>query len=457
MAQKSDAELTTQAQVIRDETQELANTKTRVYNNLKDIIDSKVNNDSAVEVGDLIASNITSTATGGIAATNVQAAIAELDSEIDSRILDALAGLKWKEPVRVATTVAGTLATSFENGDTVDGVVLATGDRILLKNQADQTANGIYTVNASGAPTRATDANTGTELESAAVTVEEGTSNANTTWLQTTDGLTLGSSNIVFTQYGSSVPDADASTKGIAKLYTAPGSNTDGALTQDAASHPAINNQTADYLLLNSDDGKLIEMDVNIANDITIQPEATVPYNNRFQATIVQMDELTSIIAGAGVNIRSSAGHLNSPGVNTPMQLFRRAADDWYLWNGLPSSVAAVQDFSSSLTPVGFSSVSVQRGYYSDDGQIVHMTVEISGTSNNTAFQFSVPIALDGTVYSANGFMEVLFIQNVGAGAAGRYFASGSGTLVSINATVAGGTFTNSGTKACKLSFFWFK
>lgn len=48
-------------------------------------------------------------------------------------------GLQWKTAVRVATTVAGTLASSFENGDTVDGVVLATGNRILIKNQAAAT------------------------------------------------------------------------------------------------------------------------------------------------------------------------------------------------------------------------------------------------------------------------------------------------------------------------------
>lgn len=38
--------------------------------------------------------------------------------------------LLWRAPVRAATTVAGTLTTSFEDGDTIDGVVLATDDRI---------------------------------------------------------------------------------------------------------------------------------------------------------------------------------------------------------------------------------------------------------------------------------------------------------------------------------------
>lgn len=53
-------------------------------------------------------------------------------------------GLRWKAPVRVATTGPGALATDFENADTVDGIALVTGDRILIKNQAAGAENGIY-------------------------------------------------------------------------------------------------------------------------------------------------------------------------------------------------------------------------------------------------------------------------------------------------------------------------
>lgn len=97
--------------------------------------------------------------------------------------------------VRVATTTNGTLATAYENGDTVDGVVLATGDRILLKNQSSGAENGIYVVNASGAPTRATDADGAGDLYAGlTVSVLEGTANARTTWRLTTAGtITIGS------------------------------------------------------------------------------------------------------------------------------------------------------------------------------------------------------------------------------------------------------------------------
>lgn len=112
----------------------------------------------------------------------------------------------WKNSVRVATTVAGTLATSFENGDTVDGVVLATGDRILIKNQAAGAENGIYTVNASGAPTRATDADASAEVTSGlSVHVSEGTTNADTNWILTTnDPITLDTTALTFTQLSGS-------------------------------------------------------------------------------------------------------------------------------------------------------------------------------------------------------------------------------------------------------------
>lgn len=53
-----------------------------------------------------------------------------------------ITGLKWKPSVRAATTANGTLASAFANGQTIDGVTLATGDRILLKNQSSGAENG---------------------------------------------------------------------------------------------------------------------------------------------------------------------------------------------------------------------------------------------------------------------------------------------------------------------------
>lgn len=146
-------------------------------------------------------------ANGGII-TNVGTPSAGTDAVNKTYVDNLTAGLSWKASVRVATTANGTLASAFANGSTVDGVTLATGDRILLKNQTAGSENGLYTVNASGAPTRATDADTGAEMLQAACFVREGTANADTAWVCTNDGtITLGSTSLTFAQFsgGSSV------------------------------------------------------------------------------------------------------------------------------------------------------------------------------------------------------------------------------------------------------------
>lgn len=122
----------------------------------------------------------------------------------NKRYVDAaVVGIDWKASVRAATTAAVTLATGLENGDTLDGVVLATGNRVLVKNQADATENGIYVVAASGAPTRGTDADTAAEITASfAVFVEEGTVNADSGYTLTNDGtVVVGTTALTFTQF----------------------------------------------------------------------------------------------------------------------------------------------------------------------------------------------------------------------------------------------------------------
>lgn len=117
---------------------------------------------------------------------------------------NAIQGLAAKDAVKAATTVAGTLASSFENGDVIDGVILVTGDRILIKNQTNLAENGIYTVNASGAPTRSTDADLYSELVSAFVFVEQGATQANTGWTsQAVSGGTINVDPVPWVQFSS--------------------------------------------------------------------------------------------------------------------------------------------------------------------------------------------------------------------------------------------------------------
>jgi len=122
----------------------------------------------------------------------------------NKRYVDAaVVGIDWKPSVRAATAAAGTLATSFANGQVIDGVTLVTGDRILIKNQVAGFENGIYTVNATGAPTRATDADTNAKVTASfAVFVEEGTANSDSGYTLTNNGaITVGTTALTFTQF----------------------------------------------------------------------------------------------------------------------------------------------------------------------------------------------------------------------------------------------------------------
>lgn len=132
-------------------------------------------------------------------------------------------GIAWKSAVRAATTTNGTLASAYANGSVIDGITLATNDRILLKNQTTAADNGIYTVNASGAPTRALDANASTELVQAAVFVREGTTLADSAWVCSNDGtIVVGTTSLTFVQFSTAggVQGATTSTAGITRYAT---------------------------------------------------------------------------------------------------------------------------------------------------------------------------------------------------------------------------------------------
>jgi len=112
-------------------------------------------------------------------------------------------GIDWKASVRAATTANITLASALENGDVLDGVTLATGDRVLVKDQSTGSENGIYVVKVSGAPDRSTDADAGAEVTANfAVFVQEGTVNADQGYVLINDGaITVGTTALVFTQF----------------------------------------------------------------------------------------------------------------------------------------------------------------------------------------------------------------------------------------------------------------
>jgi hypothetical protein len=150
-------------------------------------------------------------------------------------------GLHIHEAVIAATTTNVTLSSALENGDTLDGITLATGNRILVKNQSTASENGIYVVQASGQPTRATDFDTATEVDSGDfVFVYSGTVNGGTGWVQTNRPATIGTDAIAFTQFSG----AGTYTAGNGLTLTGTAFSIDTAITADLSTSQTLSNKT---------------------------------------------------------------------------------------------------------------------------------------------------------------------------------------------------------------------
>jgi len=109
------------------------------------------------------------------------------------------AGISWKQPVACATLANITLS----GLQTIDGYTTLSGDRVIVKNQSNNTQNGIY-IASSGAWSRSSDADAWSELVSAIAFVEYG-SQAGSAWFCTvTPGGTIGTTPITWAQFTTS-------------------------------------------------------------------------------------------------------------------------------------------------------------------------------------------------------------------------------------------------------------
>ncbi|HHN48603.1 MAG TPA: hypothetical protein ENN08_06715 [Bacteroidales bacterium] len=149
--------------------------------------------DTAVDLRMLKSQNLNDVANKATARTNLEVySKAEVDQIVS--------GLKWKQPVKAATTASITLSGT----QTIDDVALAVNDRVLVKNQSDKTQNGIYDVK-SDAWVRSADADESPELLNASLFVSEGTTQSDTAWVCTTDLINIGTTNIEFVQLAAQI------------------------------------------------------------------------------------------------------------------------------------------------------------------------------------------------------------------------------------------------------------
>ena len=155
---------------------------------------------SSLGLGTISTQDANSVSISGGSITGLGTPSSNSDAATKVYVDNLVAGLKTRIICRAATTGNIDLSADLQNGDTLDGVTLATGNRVLVKDQSTASQNGIYTVVASGTASRDTDFDAIGELAGQLVVVQEGSTNSDKIFLCTTDtSATLGSDTITFT------------------------------------------------------------------------------------------------------------------------------------------------------------------------------------------------------------------------------------------------------------------
>jgi hypothetical protein len=163
------------------------------------IVNADINSNAAIAATKIHDGSISNTEFGYL--NGVSSAI---QTQIDTKaattyVDDAVAGLRTRIIAEAATTGNIDLTADLENGDTIDGVTLVTGDRVLVKDQSTASQNGLYTVVSSGTASRDTQFNTIDELSGQMIVVNQGTANDNKIFLCTTNNTaSLGSDSITY-------------------------------------------------------------------------------------------------------------------------------------------------------------------------------------------------------------------------------------------------------------------
>lgn len=113
-------------------------------------------------------------------------------------------------------------------------------------------------------------------------------------------------------------------------------------------------------------------------------------------------------------------------------------------------------DWSDSVNPTGLSPITTEKCFYKDDGNTITLWAELVGTSSLTTFTFTLPVKPNEN-YSAGAYHIPCHITDNGTPAIGRFTLTGGSTTVTVSATIAGGAWTGSGAKACRVMLTYQK
>ena len=175
----------------------------------------------------------------GITSSSTLASMGSSNLSIASKqyVDSALAGIRTRLTVKAATTANITIATALNPSDTLDGISLSDGDTVLVKDQSDQSENGLYTVASS--PARSSEADTWDEIAGQLISIQQGSANEDDLYLCTANsGGTLNTTAITYTKI---FPGTGGTVTNIATAGLATG----GAITSTGTVTVSNNGQSA--------------------------------------------------------------------------------------------------------------------------------------------------------------------------------------------------------------------
>jgi hypothetical protein len=241
-------------------------------------------------LGTIATQNANNVSISGGSVTGLGDPSATSDAATKNYVDQAVAGLRTRIIAEAATTANIDLTADLQNGDTLDGVTLVTGDRVLVKDQTDATENGLYIVVASGTASRDPEHDTIAELSGQMIVVNQGTVNDNKIFLCTTDSdATIGVSNITYSQ----ITPANVGT------VTSVGVADSGSSEFTVTGSPITSSGTINLAVNAIDNSKITGLGTAATLNVGTSANNVVQLNGSAQLPAVDGSQLTNIDAAS--------------------------------------------------------------------------------------------------------------------------------------------------------------
>lgn len=334
------------------------------------------------------------------------------------------AGLSWKQAARAATTGNITLS----GAQTIDGVSVQAGDRVLVKNQTAGEENGIYIASAT-AWARASDMDLASEFPSAAVFISEGTVNADLGYTCTNDSVNVGTTAVSFVEFTGAynITAGDGLTKSGNTLNVAPGLgiviDSDTVATRILGSGGLLNNQGtgSDELAIKVHQGVQTS-----SNGLSAKFEASsgLAFGSGDGLELVPNGSKAIAIDGSGIAVKINTASLEFDG-GGELDIKDLGVNTAELANNAVTA-AKIADDAIEERHLSNAVLALMKGYTNTSSFV------LTGGQTNIALPTDCPNSVPGHLFFLNGrLMEI--------GASKDYQVSGSNFVLN-EAGVAGDT-----------------